>query len=69
MDNNDVRIRRLTAKECFRLMMFDDTDHDILETNKISKTQRYKMAGNSIVVGVLEEIFANLQKQYPAVFC
>lgn len=61
-------IRKLTPKECFRLMGFDDEDCDILVQNKISNTQLYKMAGNSIVVDVLEEIFVELLNQYEDVF-
>ncbi len=57
---SNMRIRKLTPKECFRLMGFDDSDYEILEKNDISKTQLYKMAGNSIVVNVLEAIFRNL---------
>lgn len=64
----DLRIRKLTPKECFRLMGFDDKDVDILVENKISNTQLYKMAGNSIVVDVLEEIFVELLNQYEDVF-
>lgn len=60
-------IRRLTPKECFRLMGFDDSDVDILSDNGISNTQLYKMAGNSIVVDVLEEIFVELLNQYSGV--
>ena len=56
----NLRIRKLTPKECFRLMGFDDRDCDILVENKISNTQLYKMAGNSIVVDVLEKIFLQL---------
>lgn len=64
----DLRIRKLTPKECFRLMGFDDEDIDILIDNKFSNTQLYKMAGNSIVVDVLEEIFVELLNQYEDVF-
>lgn len=64
----DLRIRKLTPKECFRLMGFDDKDCDVLVENKISNTQLYKMAGNSIVVDVLEEIFVELLNQYDDVF-
>lgn len=60
-------IRRLTPKECFRLMGFEDSDVDILSDNGISNTQLYKMAGNSIVVDVLEEIFVELLNQYSGV--
>jgi DNA (cytosine-5)-methyltransferase 1 len=54
-----LRIRKLTPKECFRLMGFDDEDADkALQVN--SNTQLYKQAGNSIVVNVLEAILRNL---------
>ena len=64
----DSRIRKLTPKECFRLMGFDDKDCDILVENRISNTQLYKMAGNSIVVDVLENIFKSLSVQYKELF-
>lgn len=57
-----LRIRKLTPKECFRLMAFEDCDIDCLIDNKISNTQLYKMAGNSIVVDVLKYIFKELFK-------
>lgn len=60
--NDVVQIRRLTEKECFRLMGFDDKDCDILKDNGISSTQIYKQAGNSIVVNVLEALFKELFK-------
>lgn len=55
----DCRIRKLTPKECWRLMGFDDTDFERAEKVN-SNTQLYKQAGNSIVVNVLEEIIKNL---------
>ena len=57
----DYRIRKLTPRECFRLMGFDDSDFDKVEGN-LSDTQLYKQAGNSIVVNVLEEIYKELFK-------
>ena len=54
------RIRKLTPKECFRLMGMRDDDIDKIQAAGISNTQQYKMAGNSIVVDVLEAIFKNL---------
>ena len=54
----DVRIRKLTPRECFRLMGFADDDFDKIKG--ISNSQLYKMAGNSIVVNVLTEIFKEL---------
>ena len=54
------RIRKLTPRECFRLMGMRDDDIDKIQQVGISNTQQYKMAGNSIVVDVLEAIFKNL---------
>ena len=56
---SQYRIRKLTPKECWRLMGFKDEDfHKAEKVN--SNTQLYKQAGNSIVVDVLEGIFSNL---------
>ena len=53
------RIRKLTPKECWRLMGFDDEDfYKASQVN--SNAQLYKQAGNSIVVNVLEAILTNL---------
>jgi DNA (cytosine-5)-methyltransferase 1 len=52
------RIRKLTPRECWRLMGVRDNDFNKLYD--ISNTQLYKMAGNSIVVDVLMGIFKNL---------
>ena len=54
------RIRKLTPRECFRLMGLKDDDIDKIQQVGISNTQQYKMAGNSIVIDVLEAIFRNL---------
>lgn len=54
------RIRKLTPKECFRLMDFDDEDIDKCRETGMSDSQLYKQAGNSIVVSVLEAIFGQL---------
>jgi DNA (cytosine-5)-methyltransferase 1 len=90
----NISIRKLTPRECFRLMGFEDIDftkakykfdkesdliyeimnEDILESDKVKKiedmgikvterisnSQCYKQAGNSIVVKVLEAIFRNM---------
>jgi DNA (cytosine-5)-methyltransferase 1 len=53
--NYDYKIRRLTPRECFRLMDFPDTF-----TWPVSDSQAYKQAGNSIVVNVLYKILKNL---------
>ena len=56
------KIRKLTPRECFRLMGMRDADIDKIQEAGISNTQQYKLAGNSIVVDVLEAIFKNLFK-------
>ena len=53
-------IRKLTPKECWRLMGFDDEDFEKARAVGISNTQLYKQAGNSIVVNVLEKILEKL---------
>lgn len=56
---DNYRIRKLTPKECWRLMGFDDAD--FMKAEQVnSNTQLYKQAGNSIVVNVLEGILKNL---------
>ena len=74
LDKNNgkwFRIRKLTPRECFRLMDVRDEDFDkLLATDSydkngnpkraISDSQLYKMAGNSIVVSCLDLIFENL---------
>lgn len=52
-------VRKLTPREYFRLMGFDDEDFDKAKS-VTSDTQLYKQAGNSIVVNVLEAILTNL---------
>lgn len=52
-----LRIRKLTPKECYRLMGFSDEEFERAENVPTSNSQLYKQAGNSIVVNVLEEIF------------
>ena len=54
------RIRKLTERECFRLMDVDDAEIDKIQAAGISKSQQYKLAGNSICVGVLFHIFRKL---------
>lgn len=56
------RIRKLTPKECWRLMSFTDEDFHKAEAVN-SNTQLYKQAGNSIVATVLEAIFRQMQIQ------
>ena len=56
----DMRIRKLTPRECWRLMGFGDEDFNKAKAVPTSDTQLYKQAGNSIVVNVLEAVFKNL---------
>ena len=57
--SNGMRIRRLTPPECERLMGLPDG-----WTEGVSDTQRYKLAGNGVVVNVVEEIVKRLIKNY-----
>ena len=59
------KFRYLTPRECFLLMGFDEEDYNNIVSNNFEHRKRYffnieklnRMAGNSIVVNVLEEIF------------
>lgn len=54
------RIRKLTPRECFRLMDVYDADIDKIQNAGISKSAQYKLAGNSIVVACLYHIFRKM---------
>lgn len=56
---SEYRIRKLTPRECWRLMDFKDEDFDKAQEAN-SNTQLYKQAGNSIVVNVLVAILGQL---------
>lgn len=59
MHNKEVRIRKLTPRETWRLMGFSDSDFD--KASQVnSDTQLYKQAGNSIVVNVLMDLFKEM---------
>ena len=58
VNDMEFRIRKLTPKECFRLMGFLDEEFD--RVHGISNSQLYKQAGNSIVVNVLEALLMQL---------
>ena len=54
-----MRIRKITAKEAWRLMGFDDSDY--LKASKVcSETSLYHQAGNSIVVDVIYYLLKEL---------
>lgn len=60
IEDPNGKYRKLTPLEYFRLMGFRDSDVEILQRNGISKTQLYKMAGNSIVVNVAEALMKSV---------
>ena len=61
-NNTEYRIRKLTPRECLRLM--DVSDEDIEKMEKVnSQTQLYRTAGNSIVVSVLCAVYSQLNIQ------
>lgn len=62
-----IRIRKLTPKECFRLMGFSDENFEAAE-RMVSNSQLYKQAGNFIVVDVLYYILVELYKAMPYLF-
>ena len=59
-EGRKYRIRKLTPRECFRLMGVKDEDIDKIQQAEIAKTNQYKLAGNSIVVSCMYHIFRKL---------
>ena len=59
-----LKVRKLTPKECWRLMGFKDQDYEKVVSAGVSKTQILRQCGNSIVVNVLEELFFSLFYRY-----
>lgn len=57
--DNNLRIRKLTPKECFRLMGVKDEDYEKCAKNQ-SNSSLYHLAGDSIVVNVLMKIFKEI---------
>lgn len=66
--DNEYRIRKLTPKECWRLMGFSDDAFEKAKSSGVSDTQLYKQAGNSIVTDVLYYIFKELYNVMPYLF-
>ena len=56
-------LRMLTAKEHLRLMGFTDKDYNLMRKNGITNQQISSLAGNSICVPVLREIFLELHNE------
>lgn len=52
-----MRIRKLTPRECFKLMDVDEPNIDKISASGVSNSAQYKLAGNSIVVACLYHIF------------
>lgn len=59
----DGIIRKITPRECWRLLGFTDADYDAVESAVLPKSALYKLPGNSIVVPTLEAIFNALIEQ------
>ena len=58
--STSYRIRKLTPRECFRLMGVTEADIDKIQQSGVSQSQQYKMAGNSIVVDCLYHMFRKM---------
>lgn len=54
-----IRIRKLTPKECWKLMSFSEEDYEKAHAVN-SQTQLYKQAGNSLCTNVMMSIFSQL---------
>lgn len=67
-DNYEYRIRKLTPKECWRLMGFSDEAFDKAQASGVSNSQLYKQAGNSIVTDVLYHIYQKIYEAMPYLF-
>ena len=55
VDDQPIRIRKLTPKECWRLQGFSDAQYEKAAAVN-SNSQLYKQAGNAVTVNVVEEI-------------
>ena len=58
---NDLRIRKLTEKECWRLQGFTDEQFHKAKDSGVSKSQLYKQSGNSVTVNVVDAIVKELK--------
>ena len=61
---DEIRIRKLTPKECWRLMGYSDIDFYKAQDSGLPNSKLYERAGRGIVVPMLEEIFKNLFIEY-----
>lgn len=60
LEGKRFRIRKLSERECLRLMDVDDADIDKIQATGLSRSAQYRLAGNSIVVDVLYHIFRKM---------
>lgn len=68
LDDSSFKVRKLTPKECWKLMGFSGEYFDKAKLAGVSDSQLYKQAGNSIVTYVLYEIYKELYKAMPYLF-
>lgn len=65
----EYRIRKLTPRECFRLMGLTSEDCDKASAVGVSNSQLYKIAGNGIITNCVQLLFEHLYKsQYDPEF-
>ncbi|HHO6498628.1 TPA: DNA cytosine methyltransferase, partial [Staphylococcus aureus] len=57
---NNVRIRKLTPLECWRLQGFNDEQYYKAKKSGVSESQLYKQAGNAVTVNVVEAIIKEI---------
>ena len=65
---SNFHIRKLTPRECWRLMGFSDNSFNAAKSVGVSDSQLYKQAGNSIVTDVLYYIYLEIYKVMPYLF-
>ena len=65
---SNFHIRKLTPRECWRLMGFSDDSFNAAKSVGVSDSQLYKQAGNSIVTDVLYYIYLEIYKVMPYLF-
>lgn len=58
----DIRIRKLTPLECWRLQGFSDEQFYKAKNSGVSKSQLYKQAGNAVTVNVVDAIVSELER-------
>ena len=67
-NKSNFHIRKLTPRECWRLMSFSDDSFNAAKSVGVSDSQLYKQAGNSIVTDVLYYIYLEIYKAMPYLF-